>query len=566
MLPAVTRPRLPIGSSDFLQLRRDGLHYVDKSDFVTEVLRNPARVLLLPRPRRFGKTLNITTLAAYVERTKEDRTAAFCDLAVWRAGDDVRAHFGRYPVIFLTFKDVKTLTWTTTRMALAKVIAAECQRHRAEVEPVITDPDELRDWQALCASSADDATLWRALARLSEWLHRAAGERAVILIDEYDTPIHAAFHHGFYDQVIELFRNLFSGAFKDNPHLTKGVLTGILRVSKESVFSGLNNVEVHTILSKDFSTYFGFSPEEVSSLAKASGQEGALSEIERWYNGYSFGGHTVYNPWSVLNYLAHPEDGFKSYWVQTSSDDILRELLIERGRLAEPDLETLLTGGSVTKLIDEHIVLRDVRESADPVWSFLLFSGYLKALSSRPVARRSEVVLAVPNLEVRDALEGMFADFLSRGLSGSERVPMLCKALLEGDDKTFGRLLGELLLTTLSYHDTARPQREGVYQAFVLGLLVTLEKTHEVTANREAGYGRYDVMISPRQHGRPGAVLELKVIDTDEGETKDTALESALQQITERDYASALRERGATPVHELAAVFDGKRAWVRKRT
>ncbi len=561
----MTRPRLPIGTSDFLKLRRDGKYYVDKSSFVSEVLRSSAEVLLLPRPRRFGKTLNMTTLAAFLERTKEDRTDVFSDLAVWQAGDDVRAHFGRYPVVFVTFKEVKTLTWADCRAGIAKVVAEECLRHKADIEPVLVDAVERRDWEALRAGTADNATLWRALAALSEWLHRATGEPAVILVDEYDTPIHAGFHQGFYDQVIELFRNLFSGAFKDNAHLAKGVLTGILRVSKESVFSGLNNIEVHSILSKAYSQHFGFSPAEVTAMAAAMGQSAQMGEIERWYNGYSFGGNTIYNPWSVLNYLAHPEDGLKSYWIQTSSDDLLRELLIERGRLTEPDLEALLRGGSVTKMIDEHIVLRDVRNNTDAVWSFLLFSGYLKALSTKVSASQTEVALAVPNLEVREALQRMFADFLSRGLSGSERVPMLCKALLEGDERTFEDLLEGLMLSTLSYHDTSRDSREVVYQAFVLGLLVTLEKTHEVTSNREAGFGRYDVLVSPRRAGQPGAVLELKTIDTRRGETAETALDSAIEQLRTRDYASALRERGATPVQELAAVFDGKRAWVKKR-
>ena len=558
------RPRLPIGTSDFLQLRRDGLHYVDKSGFVVDVLRSTARVLLVPRPRRFGKTLNISTLAAFVERTAEDRTEVFSDLEVWRAGDDVRAHFGRYPVIFLTFKDVKTLTWATTRAAIASLIAAECLRHKAEIDAVITDPNEQRIWQALRAGTADDATLWRALVQLSEWLHRATGERAVILVDEYDTPIHAAFHYGFYDQVIELFRNLFSGAFKDNSHLEKGVLTGILRVAKESIFSGLNNLAVYTLLEPEMSQYFGFTADEVKALAIASEAGDKLGEIEQWYNGYVFGGETIiYNPWSVVSYLMSQKRIARPYWAQTSSDDILRELLIQRGVVAQGDLETLLKGGSVTKIIDEHIVLRDVHRNADAVWSFLLFSGYLKALSMAPEGIKMRVELALPNLEVRGALNEMFESFLTSHFDQSGRVQDLCAALLEGDAKTFARLLGELMLATISYHDVAVRQPEAVYQAFVLGLLVTLERTHEVTSNREAGYGRYDVLVAPRQPGQAGTVLELKVIETDEGETVEAALESALNQLRERDYASALRERGVGTVHQLAAVFDGKRAFAR---
>ena len=556
--------RLPIGTSDFLQLRRDGLHYVDKSGFITDVLRTSARVLLLPRPRRFGKTLNISALAAFVERTDEDRQPEFADLAVWQAGDDVRAHFGRHPVLFLTLKDVKTRTWTDCRSAIVEVIAAECRRHEPLLAPTLTSGEQ-RLWRVLHEGEPDNATLWRSLALLSEWLHRATGERVVILIDEYDTPIHAGFHHGFYDEVTELFRNLFSGAFKDNAHLEKGVLTGILRVAKESIFSGLNNLAVHTLLSPEMATHFGFTPAEVHVLAVGCGASDRMADIEHWYNGYRFGGQTIYNPWSVLNFLASLDRLPRPYWVQTASNDILRDLLVDRGLADVADLEALIRGGTVTKAIDEHIVLRDVRKNSDAVWSFLLFSGYLRvdAKAGDDFLGRPLLQLSVPNREVALVYASLFGDFLTDGLRDPGRVEHLCRALLAGDARTFGALLGELLLASLSYHDLAVRRPEAVYQAFIVGLLVTLERTHEVTSNRESGHGRYDVLISPRQAGHPGAVLELKVIDTDEGETVQQALDAALTQVRQRDYAAALRQRGAGPVHELGAVFDGKRAWVR---
>ena len=483
---------------------------------------------------------------------------------MWQAGDDVRAHFGRHPVLFLTLKDVKTRTWTDCRAAIVAVIAAECRRHEPLLTPILT-AGEQRLWRALHDGEPDNATLWQAMALLSAWLHRATGERVVILVDEYDTPIHAGLHHGFYDEVIELFRNLFSAAFKDNSHLQKGVLTGILRVAKESIFSGLNNLAVYTLLSPEMAQHFGFTPAEVQALAEGCAASDRLGDIERWYNGYRFGGQTIYNPWSVLNFLMSLDRWPRPYWVQTASDDILRELLVERGMLAEADLATLLRGGAVTQAIDEHIVLRDVRQRSDAVWGFLLFSGYLRADAKveddafgRPVLQ-----LSVPNREVLTVYASLFGGFLANGLGGPGRVESLCRALLAGDARTFAALLGELMLASLSYHDLGVRRPEAVYQALIVGLLVTLERTHEVTSNREAGYGRYDVLICPRQPGQPGAVLELKVIDTNDGETAQQALDAALSQVRERDYAAVLRERGAAPVHELGAVFDGKRAWVR---
>ncbi|MCB9740769.1 MAG: AAA family ATPase [Deltaproteobacteria bacterium] len=520
-------------------------------------------VLLLPRPRRFGKTLNLSTLAAYLERTEHDRSALFEDLAVWQAGDDVRAHFGRHPVLFLTFKDVKERSWADALLAIRQVIADEVRRHHETLQ-LRLHPDEQALLAELTAPSTPPVALAQSLRRLSQWLHRATGERVVILVDEYDTPLHAAYHNGYYDDAVLLFRNLFSGAFKDNSHLFRGVMTGILRIAKESIFSGLNNLAVYSLLSTPFASHFGFSPEEVATLAAERGLQGRMPEIERWYNGYRFGGHTIYNPWSVLSFLANPADGLKPYWVQTSSDDILRELLVEGGRVDGGDLETLLSGGSITKPVDEHLVLREVRASSASVWSFLLFSGYLRAdaFVGDDAMGRPQWSLTVPNLEVRRAFSSLFANFLDRGLGGEDRTAQLCRALLSGDAQTFGKLLGELLAHVLSYHDVGGRRPEAVYQAFVVGLLVRLDASHEVSSNREAGYGRVDVLVSPRKPGEAGVVLELKVIDHDEGETAQSALAAALRQVRERDYAAALRERGAGVVHQLGAVFDGKRAWV----
>ncbi len=560
--PMSARP-FAIGTSDFRQFRESGARYVDKSAFVVDVLRSNARVLLLPRPRRFGKTLNLSTLAAFVERTDEDRAPLFADLAIWSAGDDVRAHFGRHAVIFLTFKDVKERRWDHALERITLLVADEARRHRATIEPTLA-AEELVLLQSLCDASATPVAVSESLRRLSEWLHRATGERVVILVDEYDTPIHAAYNDGYYDDAVLLFRNLFSGAFKDNAHLFRGVMTGILRIAKESIFSGLNNLEVYSILRPEFSAHFGFMPEEVAALASERGAADRLPEIERWYNGYRFGGQTIYNPWSVLSFLASQDLLARPYWLQTSSDEILRELLVEGGRVDGGDLETLLRGGAITKSVDEHLVLREVRSSSSSVWSFLLFSGYLRAdaFLGDDAMGRPQWSLSLPNLEVRRGFAFLFANFLDQGLGGDDRTAQLCRALLAGDAPTFGKLLGALLLAALSYHDVGGRRPEAVYQAFVVGLLVRLEATHEVSSNREAGYGRVDVLVSPRRPGDTGVVLELKVIDRDEGETAQTALAAALRQVRERDYAAALRERGAGVVHELGAVFDGKRAWV----
>ena len=557
--------RLPIGTSDFKQLRREGLHFVDKSLLIADVLADSDRILLFPRPRRFGKTLNMSMLAAYLAKSDDDSSDVFADLAIWQQGDVVRQHFGRYPLIYLTFKDVKTQLWPDCRAKIVAILAYCAANHRALIEPVVAAGKEHTAWQHLLAGEPISDELDDALRLISMWLHRSSGRPCVILIDEYDTPLHAAWQHGYWDEAVELFRNVLSGGLKDNTSLFKGVLTGILRVGKESIFSGLNNLGVYTLLSHKFSQHFGFTQAEVEALALGCDAADAMPGIEEWYNGYRFGGQTIYNPWSVLNYLHNRADGFKPYWVNTASNDLLVQLLAERTTLQQQDLEVLLAGGVTEQAIADNTVLRSLASDSTALWSFLLFSGYLCAESQVGTTDLDLPIwqMRMPNREVRSVYGGVFGQVLTLGLGDDSQVRGLGRALLAGDADTFERDLGDVLKHTLSYYDLGGRQPERVYQAFVLGLLVHLNATHEVTSNRESGYGRCDVLVSPRHAGQPGVVLELKVLDPRKAESVDQALASALAQIRERDYAAGLRARGAEPVREMAAVFDGKRVWVR---
>jgi len=444
---------------------------------------------------------------------------------------------------------------------VADVVAGACRAQRWLLDHPALHEDERRRFRMLLEEGAGITALETALRDLTEYLARATGEPAVLLVDEYDTPIHAGYVHGYYDEVVGFFRNLLSGGLKDNRHLFRGVVTGILRVARESIFSGLNNLAVYTLLSRPFASAFGFTEAEVEEIADLAGARDRLDDLRDWYDGYLFGGEVVYNPWSVLSFLAHPGEGCMPYWVSTSSNDLLRSLLTE-GRLGAPgDLETLLSGGSVERSVEENVVLRDLERHPDAAWSLLLFSGYLKAADVRR-GEETWAALSIPNREVRTIYRSTFVDWLKGGLGGSMAVRTLFAALLSGDAQTFGRYLTDLLRDTLSYFDLGGRQPERVYHAFIAGLLVHLGEEYEVRSNRESGYGRYDVMVLPRAAGRAGVVLELKVPDEDEA--VEAALDAALRQLADRDYAAELRARGADPVHELAAVFDGKRAYVRR--
>jgi hypothetical protein len=571
---------IALGQSDFLSLRVAGDLYVDKTQFVSDLLRDRSPVLLFPRPRRFGKTLNLSTLCYFVERyfverpggaaaSPADVRSAFSGLGIESAGQDVWRHFQQHPVVFLTFKDLKGAAWSQGR-ALADIIATEAIRLAPVVEPVLGHEDR-EAWRLLTSRSPDAGSKEHALRHLTRWLHQATGEKAFILIDEYDTPLHDAFlDEKRYDEVVGFFRNFLSAGLKDNPHLEKGVLTGILRVAEESMFSGLNNLEVYSLLNHAYATSFGFTESEVEHLCAAGNVSSAKrEEVRAWYNGYRFGGQVIYNPWSVLSFLGDVEPRARPYWVNTGGDSLIRKLMIDSGLGLQEEVETLLKGGSIVKPVDEHTVFRELETSSDAVFSFLVMSGYLRAdeLVRTDDRGREHWRLSFPNKEVSTVYRRLFIEWLERGLGGENRQRAFCRALLAGDAAAVEEHLGTLLERTLSYHDTAMsplgPPRgtkgrapEVVYQAFVAGLLVALESTHHVRSNRETGLGRCDVLITPRRAGEPGVALELKVLKA--SETMDDALAAALEQVRAKKYAVELRAAGAQPVVEMAVVFDRK--------
>ncbi|MFO0759824.1 MAG: AAA family ATPase [Byssovorax sp.] len=555
-------PRFPIGLSDFRSLREGEFAYVDKSAFIDDILRESAQVMLVPRPRRFGKTLNLSMLRCFFEKSPDDLRPLFAGLAI-ASSEKAWAHFQRYPVIFMTFKDIKPTSWQECLDGIANVLGKAYEEHRYLLTGGNLYPEDAQLVTAILERRASKSQLVIALERLSRLLARHHRQKVIILLDEYDTPIHAGYTHQYYDDVVAFFRDFLSGGLKDNEHLFKGVLTGILRVAKESMFSGLNNIAVYSILHRRLATAFGFTEPEVKSLAEAAGQGAALDDIRSYYNGYLFGGQAIYNPWSVLSFLDSGDSVFRPYWVETSSNDLVRSLLVTGPRGVAAELEALLAGGTVDKPIDENIVLRDIDSRSNAVWSFLLFTGYLKPVEISYVEGYGEARLMVPNREVASALRRMVQDWLQAQAGGSAELQSLLDGLLRGDAPTVEAHLGHMLKVNLSYFDMASPEPERFYHGLVVGLLAGLAPRYEVRSNRESGYGRCDVMILPRTAGQPGVVMELKSVDTKRGETVERALTAAMRQLRERDYAAELRERGASPVHQLSAVFEGKRVVVR---
>ena len=551
---------IPIGIDDFRKLREAGLEYVDKSGLIRELLDRPGvEVVLLPRPRRFGKTLNLSMLRCWFEKRDEDLSHLFEGLSIWRAGEPYRAHFQRYPVIALSFKETKHDRFDRALAALQKKIQALYHEHR-----YLLDSDRLSEWQrrdflAILDGTAAPVLHERALLELSGYLHAHHGERVVILLDEYDEPIHAGHVHGYSDQILDFLRVFLGAGLKGNPHLARAVVTGILRVAKENLFSGLNNLGVYSLLRRDYGAAFGFTEPEVAALLDRCGRGRDLETVRTWYDGYRFGGEVIYNPWSVLCFLDSSDGEARPYWLSTSSNDLIRELLERYALELQPVFETLLSGGSVEHVLGENVALAQLHHSPDALWSLLVFSGYLKAEDAHQDPLRGLVHrLSIPNLEVRQVYSSTFRTWMENRMSGhGGSLAELTRALLGGDTERFEEQLQAFVTNLLSYHDLGKHNQERVYHGFVMGLFAVLEPGHEVRSNRESGGGRPDVLIRPRQPGKPGVVLELKVARPGR-KTLEQALSEGLEQLEAMDYGAELRAAGASPIFGLAVAFDGK--------
>lgn len=563
----MVKARLPIGVSDFQKMIREGYYYVDKSLFIKELIDSGSESILIPRPRRFGKTLNLSMLRYFYEKTENATRELFTHLAIWQQGESYRTKQGRHPVIFLTFKDVKSGNWTQCAQALYAAIGEEYRRHQYLLDTALLDEDEKDGYRAVIRQTADEHTYRNSLKKLSRWLAVYYGEKTVILIDEYDTPIQEGYLHGYYEPVVHFMRALLGGALKDNADLEKGVLTGILRIAKESIFSGLNNLEVCSLLVPEYSRWFGLLEAEVQTLLADCEVGTAPEEVKDWYNGYLFGDTLIYNPWSIINFAAKWRNGLQPYWVNTSSNDLIRQQLTESGGETKKELEALVRGETIVKELDDNLVFRDIGRSSEKLWSFLLFSGYLKLVSQKRDMRLYGE-LAIPNREVASLYEDIIREWF-RVTIHSEQYRDMLEALTEGNLPVFEAIFRDFVMHAFSIFDMGGAEPEKVYHAFVLGLLVGLRDDYEVKSNRESGYGRYDVMLIPRLgqasgHKSMGVILEFK--KAQRGETLEQAAEAALRQMEDRRYEAELNDRGIRHVFKLGIAFEGKQVCLKAGT
>ena len=556
--------QLPKGHSDFKEIRQEGLYYIDKSLFIEEVIADKTKIILLPRPRRFGKTINLSLLKYFFQQQSKIESRTLFEGLKIKESPYFETHQGCYPVIDLSFKGIKALTFTNSLADIKRLLQVTCQQHAYLRTSDRLSSIQQSDFEQLYLGKAS-LSLWRnALKDISSYLTIHHQQQVVILIDEYDTPIQAAWLNDYYEEMIDFMRAFLGEGLKGNVNLYKSVITGIMRVSKESIFSGLNNVGVYSLVSKNYADKFGFTEAEVEQLVKDFALEEQQAILRNWYNGYKVGIYTIYNPWSIVNYINDREDFPRPYWINTSDNGLIRQLIFESNLNVHEEIEDLIRGKSIQKRIDENIVFRDLESDEVSLFSFLYFAGYLKHEKLYLVNNKLHGDLQIPNEEVKIFYEDVIQSWIKRSPAKNNAVQQLLKALLNREVQLFERLFSNFVRDTLSYFDTAKNTVEAVYQAFLLGILVNLSPDYEIESNRESGYGRYDIALIPKDKARLGIIMELKIVDDFYEETKDIALTAALAQIEEKAYEAGLRKRGITDILILAVTFDGKRVWVRE--
>lgn len=552
---AVRKP-LPIGVSDY----RDACsnyYYVDKTMLIKDFLDELPKVSLFTRPRRFGKTLNMDMLRTFFEKTKEDTSRYFRDKKIWYCGESYRRHQGKYPVIFLSFKDVKCSSWEETYEILKRLIAQEFRRHNALGSSSLLSKFEQEAFSRIATESANEIDLQMSLQTLTLFLHKHYGVAPVVIIDEYDTPIQQGHVGEFYDSVIGFMRNLFSGGLKDNPHLSYGFLTGILRVAKESIFSGLNNLKINSILDERYSEYFGFTSDEVKEMAHYYGASEKYQEICDWYDGYRFGRTDIFNPWSVIGYFNNQCQP-KAFWQSTGKNDIIREVLAS----ATPDiierLELLMKGQSFVAQIDTGVIYPQIQSNPSSVYSFLLVAGYLKAISCGQAFGEDYMCeVALPNKEISFVYGKEILAQLETIIPRSASTAIQ-EAIYTMDIDALQKALKQFLLQTVSYHDTAN---ESFYHGLVLGICATMDNSYRITSNRESGTGRFDIQMLPLNNQLPGILVELKAEKDFSNEQLELLAQTALQQINELSYTTDLRTAKVKSILKFGLAFSGKQAF-----
>lgn len=541
---------LPLGTTDFKRICYEN-YYVDKTLLVKDLLDEKNNIILFTRPRRFGKTLNMDMLRTFFEKTEQDTSIYFKNKAIWQQGEKYTAHQAKYPVIYITLKDIKSDNWNTALSLLKKIIRAEYARH---IELLNSDKLSIVDaetYRKIIKNEADDADYMLSLHDLSKMLYDHHQIKPIIIIDEYDTPIQESFVNNYYNKAVEFTRNFFSAALKDNPNITMSILTGILRIAKESIFSGLNNISVYSVLDTKFSTYFGFTEAEVQVMAAYYDSTSKVQELKAWYDGYKFGNIEIYNPWSVLNYLSRDCQP-QPFWVQTSGNSVIHETIKNINKTASDNLRKLLTGEIIKSVVQTNIIHPKLKEPQANVLGFLLMTGYLKSTRTVLNERGAYVCeLSIPNKEIASIYYDEILALLTNDI-GEDIVYSLQEAIVNKNIATLKATLGRFLRETISFYDG---MQENYYHGLLLGMTIMFEKDYYPLSNRESGDGRYDIGLFPKNATMPGIIIEIKATNSSSKDELNKLAKKALKQIEAKKYDTEMLARGIQTIHKYGVAF-----------
>lgn len=544
---------LPIGISDYRKASGE-YYYVDKTLLIRDFIDERPQVSLFTRPRRFGKTLNMDMLRVFFERTEEDTSVYFRDKKIWACGKEYQEYQGKYPVIYVTFKDVKCEDWEAAYDLIYKILRNEFERHSELLGSEIISDYEKKYLTDILSGEANENDVAFAFLNLSRMLHTHYGVAPVIIIDEYDTPIQQGHVRGYYDKVIDFMRALFSGGLKDNPHLSYGFLTGILRVAKESIFSGLNNLKINSILDNRYSEYFGFTPAEVREMADYYGAPEKYEELCEWYDGYRFGKVEIFNPWSVIGYFNN-ECIPRAFWQSTGSNDIISEILHHATMEIYERMESLMQGKSFVTHIDTGVIYPQIQNNPSSIYSFLLVTGYLKAITNeQPFGGDYMCEVALPNKEISYVYSKEILSRFENVIPPSAAIAIQ-EAIYTMDIPLLQKRLEKFLIQTISFHDAAN---ETFYHGLILGFCAMLDNRYHITSNREAGNGRFDVQMLPLNDKLPGILMELKAGKNCKDGQLTMLAKTALNQISNRQYYVEMQARGVKKILEYGIAFSGK--------
>ena len=551
---------LPVGISDYVRAQAE-YYYVDKTLLIKEFLDRKAFVSLFTRPRRFGKTLNMDMLRVFFEISDDDTSRYFADKAIWKCGKEYRKHQGMYPVIFLTFKDVKYDSWEATFAKIAGLLQEEFGRHSELRTSDKLEKYEKEYFEKVLDGRADEVELSASLQRLSKMLTAHYQKAPIIIIDEYDTPIQEGYSKEFYDEIIGFMRNFFSGAFKDNSSLSYGFLTGILRIAQESIFSGLNNLTVNSVMDEEYDGFFGFTENEVIEMLDYYGASDKEEELRNWYDGYFFGNKEIYNPWSVINYLSKgclPQ----AYWVNTGKNEILEDVLKTAPDDIQEKLFSLLQGERVVARIDQNVVYRSLTEDPANIYSLLLVAGYLKTPVKELQGDGTWLCeVSIPNREIAAVYKSeILSHLIQIGVMGRGTANRIAESLYMQDTKKLQDGIGEYMKKSISFYDAGA---EGFYHGLVLGLVALMDDQYRIRSNRESGDGRYDISMFPRNNKYPGMILELKWDKDLSDEELDALSAEALDQINEKAYDTEMKAEGIRDIIKFGIAFSEKKLKIR---